>query len=532
MGNTDDVSSRARTVKEEIHIVDLGTLGSPNGVPLDRNNGDDHVVMLFSEPCCSHGAKAAPQAAEVKHATPKYHALFALSEHASAVSGCKLRFPDKEEDAQSLLLPVGRAVGQDLALTYGQVIALGGDFYGDPDQPVCTAADPKAQFMSNFKTLGVSGTEAKQILNIANKYEFIPIEDRIKKGQAPSGAFSTIPWTLSGLYLMSDEDTAFDQATGAGISSIISPGRYLKLAKTNFDHFGVDAMTCYRVGHILAQEMAIQAKKNNQPEDLKLAYAINAFADHFLTDLFAAGHMRTPRRQLSEYLYGFDVAAGFCSKLMHDEDNKFGLWVENARGDRWVAFGDARFRDRCSTANRIVMKKAIQQSMDDVWSAYVKGAVVCSDDQGEVFSYFPKIIKEIGDVKTAHNHRDDQRNWAPLFFFDPGNKWMYLRDDMSNVSVRSFDWKYAAVIAATAAKAAGEGIVSNRGPYMPPEEYQRANISFPPDETGSQGQLGWPAQPDSVAGENRVIGVSGPSFEGLQQDQWCIDSTPGFDRTP
>ena len=28
------------------------------------------------------------------------------------------------------------------------------------------------------------------------------------------------------------------------------------------------------------------------------------------------------------------------AKYMHDEDNRFGLRVTNARGDKWIAYGD------------------------------------------------------------------------------------------------------------------------------------------------------------------------------------------------
>ena len=82
--------------------------------------------------------------------------------------------------------------------------------------------------------------------------------------------------------------------------------------------------------------------------------------------------MRNPRRALYEsaLIEPTAVASGLCAKRMHDEDNKFGLWVENALGDRWVAYGDARYRDAWNAANRRVMKRALQQSMDEVWVAF------------------------------------------------------------------------------------------------------------------------------------------------------------------
>lgn len=70
---------------------------------------------------------------------------------------------------------------------------------------------------------------------------------------------------------------------------------YLGLALINFDHFGEDARTAYKAGHLAALRQAASSKS---PANLESAYALNAFADHFLEDSFAAGHLRVPRQKL------------------------------------------------------------------------------------------------------------------------------------------------------------------------------------------------------------------------------------------
>ena len=82
------------------------------------------------------------------------------------------------------------------------------------------------------------------------------------------------------------------------------PG-YLGLAQINWDHFGKDARTAYNAGHATALQIAADG-------DLEGAYALNAFADHFLQDCFSAGHLRTPRRFLHRSL---DIAADVCAKV-------------------------------------------------------------------------------------------------------------------------------------------------------------------------------------------------------------------------
>lgn len=72
----------------------------------------------------------------------------------------------------------------------------------------------------------------------------------------------------------------------------------MKLAQYNYNHFGNDAVKSYITGHTLALEYASKA---TSLEDLKYAYFIEGYADHFLTDLFATGHSRTPRVEIVNY---------------------------------------------------------------------------------------------------------------------------------------------------------------------------------------------------------------------------------------
>ena len=151
-----------------------------------------------------------------------------------------------------------------------------------------------------------------------------------------------------------DFDDKYMHAAG-GSNAVTNPGRYLKLANNNFDHFGADAVTAYSTGHAVAIDMAVQANRdlakagrdNKAREkayrDFQLAIAASAFADHFLTDLFSSGHLRVPRRALAKAFDTADymhAAGSMMSKVQHDEDSRFGLFVRNAKGRCWKCFGD------------------------------------------------------------------------------------------------------------------------------------------------------------------------------------------------
>lgn len=130
---------------------------------------------------------------------------------------------------------------------------------------------------------------------------------------------------------------------------------YAELAKTNYSHFGWHNMKMYCEAHDWALDLALQAgvATGREREILwRKSLFYNGFADHFLTDGFAAGHIRVPRKQIIEWgqANDFDLKrAGFLSKLIHDQDGhrktdhadgetrpeKDGLHVRNALGTEW-----------------------------------------------------------------------------------------------------------------------------------------------------------------------------------------------------
>jgi hypothetical protein len=58
----------------------------------------------------------------------------------------------------------------------------------------------------------------------------------------------------------------------------------------------------------------------------------NAFADHYLQDSYASGHMGFNRR----------ASSAAAAKVFHDYWNRRGRVVSNRAGARWLAYGDGR----------------------------------------------------------------------------------------------------------------------------------------------------------------------------------------------
>jgi hypothetical protein len=139
---------------------------------------------------------------------------------------------------------------------------------------------------------------------------------------------------------------------------------YVELALRNTDHFGWHNQLAYVRHHRAALDMAA---RSTDPEDplLRQALYTNAFADHFLTDGFAAGHIRVPRAEICDWAAArgdSESVAGALSKLLHDQDGHvdlgslhggnsevarhdrqgLGLPVRNAHDERWETYCDGQ----------------------------------------------------------------------------------------------------------------------------------------------------------------------------------------------
>lgn len=188
-------------------------------------------------------------------------------------------------------------------LTYGEIVALAGDFYA-----------------------GFAELNAASLQEI---YELIPL---IRDGGS----------------------TAAQQRATAG--------RYLALAAENENHFS--HVRKEHSNHARWRELHVQAIHAARAGDANTAWALNAFADHYLTDAFSGGHIRTPRSDLMG-----SVSGNIESKVLHDLDNTYGVDVTNPRGDVWTAYGDVQLGKAENERNRELVLESVRASKQDVADA-------------------------------------------------------------------------------------------------------------------------------------------------------------------
>jgi hypothetical protein len=361
------------------------------------------------------------------------------SEHVAVGNAINLLMPDgSRPSAASTPLIMGSR--QDL--TYGQFVALGGDFYGAPDlTPISTGGT--STFNAAVATLASApAAEVAGIVEVIGE-EQKAVDDAKAKGLQPSAAFEALGITLS---------FKWNQITGGGPASegqaglVLHPGRYMNLVTVNMDHFGADAVKAYTIGHAVALQYAatVHGRDPSSPAtraNLLKAYATNAFADHFLTDLFAAGHVRTPRRALYEISLTTAGETGLVAREMHDEDNSDGLHVSNARGHQWLAFGDGKEFDDVNIENFQLAIAAVQASADEIGQMARTGQ---SPSSPAALQITPRIDFS---AKPAPGGPND----APLFWADPKD-YVYRRGGSAGTwqDKNNYDYQWPWSVAAMA----------------------------------------------------------------------------------
>jgi hypothetical protein len=271
------------------------------------------------------------------------------------------------------------------------------------------------------------------------------VASAIQQKKPPSTAVDALGDSLSGRWNSITNTSSVpipDDETAQLIALVTGPyGRYMNLAVANMDHFAADAWSAYVAGHTAALERA-KALHGRDPSahatvtQLRKAYAMNAFADHFLTDVFSSGHSRTPRRALNDRHDTAASESGYLAKAMHDEDNQKGVLYLSRKdqSDTWLAYGDSYVRNVENATNLAKAIAAVQRSADDVYGAFVNGSY---DKSHAAIQELVPIVGGLDGPKPPVAGPDSHT--APLFYIDSARK-VHRRTKLADTS----DYDYSA----------------------------------------------------------------------------------------
>jgi hypothetical protein len=383
-GNPNDASvnpaiATAHT-ENRLATAPITSLFAPGGLSIP--NVQNPVVLLHETP-----------PAVTRKAVPAFEG----AEHTFIGNSITLQFDSGSVLASQRLL----TLSSNFSLTYGQILALAGDFYGVVNQPICEDPSPPKRFLAAFQSLANSHSEALKIL-VCMQQEIDAVNKAMHTpGQQASSAYEQLGDSLS---------AKWNVITGGGCFATdwFPLGRYLKLAADNWDHFLPWSTVAYNTGHAAAIAQAVKASAISNPtqraDALALAYAMNAFADHFLSDMFSSGHIRVPRKQLFTDV-SVSYLGSYCARYMHDEDSYLGLNVVRQDGTKWVAYGDKRFFDSVNQVNASYCEAAVNASAGEIWASYHAKAPVAQ----------PYAAAALVPSTAPFNNPSDRLNNSPMF---------------------------------------------------------------------------------------------------------------------
>ncbi|WP_419421289.1 phospholipase (plasmid) [Legionella sp. D16C41] len=329
---------------------------------------------------------------------------FANLEHHELGDAVTLR--GLQNPGSNLILPNG------VEVTYGEIVMLAGDLFGNPKYPIssCSLAFPKDCFNAQFNTLALApGNKVLKEINQLRSF-FVTLSKELQQAREQGQS----DWDFYAKKA-NEITTKLNRLTGGGsfISDYIPFGQYFLLAQVNFDHFVPDSLKAYQVGHQVALETALKAyqlrlknKLEQADKVLQLAYAQNAFANHYLSDSLSSGHMRTPRRAVANIPLP-PIVNLLIANLMHDEDCQQGLWVVNREGTNWITYGDGNLYKDDNTFHREMIIKIMQLSADSIYETFLSGKL-------------PNTFPEMGYL-PLYERINELNNTSPLFKVE-GNK--------------------------------------------------------------------------------------------------------------
>jgi hypothetical protein len=236
-------------------------------------------------------------------------------------------FLDRFPDAKRHLSADGAANNFKLpklgaTVSFGRMVGLWADIYGNPDKPIIAGTDPQAEFESQFDAsisgsgsggVGVGDTKSEwSLVEAAADFELSGVRSR---GAAFYESLDNQQSVCNLAFATASPPGTCPKIGGTAdyakniISAIEKKSRFMALADVNFDHFGfyqtlvrlpagavkMPNRVVYVAAHTAACKRIMDA---TTPEQVDEAVLMEAAALHYLSDMFASGHLRTPRKEL------------------------------------------------------------------------------------------------------------------------------------------------------------------------------------------------------------------------------------------
>lgn len=246
-----------------------------------------------------------------------------------------------------------------------------------------------------------------------------------------------------------EEDIKYPSCDLTGFFNI--PG-YTEIVSQNYSHFGWNNMVAYVDNHGKALQLAKQAYNSKSTDAvmsarlLNTALVYNAYADHYLTDAFASGHIRVPRVQIKEWASN-SLSGVFRSQrgdllgmFLHNTESQNlrtrkeeGLRVKNSRGEMWMTRGDGHLNLLVPDQDPGIAepRRALAESFKDILVAYEYGDLPEGVYQAAEYVPFEADMPLIDKLSPKHQHVKNQNDVAWLLFSSApmSEKFVFFKSD-------------------------------------------------------------------------------------------------------
>ena len=242
-------------------------------------------------------------------------------------------------------------LGNGLEVAPGDVTAMMGDFYGAFDK----GKDGKDHFNpgKSFEAMNSADPEEmKKILaKIHREYDDVQ-KAKDGKGEFKATATSEFDEITENRKVTTDKD-----GTTSGY-------QFLELAKRNANHFNKEDSSGFDNNMGSYGEMHRLALKAASDGDENRARAMEAAAQHFLTDRFSAGH-QFDKDKIIEAGSGGLLGQGM-SRFVHNFLNQNGVSMSDESGHTWTGRGDEHWADKENKDNRLHTARSTYESYADL----------------------------------------------------------------------------------------------------------------------------------------------------------------------
>lgn len=290
---------------------------------------------------------------------------FEAGEHAHAVSNAAEIIAEAQANGHAKDVTVSDDVKRlmkhklklknGLEVEPGDITAMMGDFYGAFDRDSHGREHFNCQKSFDEMQNG-DPQEMARILQAIHR-ERDGVTKAIGEGGKPGGFVPTDPGELEKLTARRRTQTDAEGTT-TGYS-------FLDLAQRNINHFNTRSDTGADNNLGAYEEFHKMALAAAQAGDRETASALEASAEHFLTDRFAGGHQFDKQRVMDSAHKGA-LGGNIVARILHNEHNEGGAAVQNAQGEHWTALGDGHWPEAANAENRYHTAKAVAGSYGEL----------------------------------------------------------------------------------------------------------------------------------------------------------------------